>query len=435
MNYTEARAYMKEVSNLGNKPGLETIRELLRRLGNPQKNLKFIHVAGTNGKGSTCAYIANTLMQAGYKVGRYMSPVVREYEECIQSSDQGKKWCFISQEQVAAHMTVIRKAAEEMVEDGLPMPTIAEMETAMSMLEFVAQACEIVVLETLMGGRLDATNVVNTVVVSVFTAIGMDHMEYLGDTLEKIATEKAGIIKNSVPVVMDPYSNETVEVIEKYARERNTFVTKMEPSLIERISPTGEKMIFSYKGQGPYELELTGEHQIRNACVAIECIHVLRQLGYIIPEEAVRRGLSTTTLFGRFTLLKVQPDLVVDGAHNPMAAGILRDALLDRYGQKKGIFIMGVFGDKEYKEILSIMGDRAKCLIAISAPGPRGLPSGRLAKEANDYCSHVIDGGTLEQALQTAGNIAGKEDYILCFGSLSYLGQIPSLVERMSYWK
>ena len=435
MNYLEAREYIQSTTSLGSRPGLTTITELLNRLGNPQAALKFIHVAGTNGKGSTCGFIANILAYSGYKVGRYSSPAVQEFEECIQISISGPQWIYIKKEQVAKQITRIRQASEAMVKDGFDHPTYYEIETAMAMLEFYEQNCEIVVLETLMGGRLDATNVVEMVQACVFTSISMDHMNYLGNTLQEIAREKAGIIKPGVPVILDKLPKEARDVLLEAALSKKSSVTEVDWQKIKQCSKDGEKQAFTYKNEGPFELQLIGGHQQKNATLAIECAKVLQNKGYRITRDAIYSGLNATTLYGRFTILKEQPMLVIDGAHNPDAAKILKDALLQRFMNKKGVFIMGVFADKNYEEILCNIGEIPKCLITITAPGPRGLNSRELEKVAKKYCKQVIDGGTLEHALKLAHTLVTKDEYILCFGSLSYLGQVQKLVEGLTEWR
>ncbi len=435
MDYKEARAYMKEVSSLGSKLGLETITELLNRLGRPQDTLQFIHVAGTNGKGSTCAFIANILVCSGYKVGRYISPVVQEYEECIQVSRMDKEWAHIEKEQVAKHIEQIKLASLAMVEEGFSQPTYYEMETAMAFLEFARQKCEIVVLETLMGGRLDATNVVKRVLACVFTSISMDHMEYLGNTLQEIAREKAGIIKPFVPVVVDKALKEAKDVIEEVAKKMKSPVTEMSPADIKPLSYSGEKMEFTYQDKGPYKLQLLGSHQLRNAALAIECCQLLRDKGFRISKEAIDQGLYKASLFGRFTVLKKNPTLVIDGAHNLGAAMVLKETLSKVFKGRQGVFIMGVYVDKNYREMLQCLGNLPKCLITVTAPGPRGLTSSELAHVAVKYCKKVMDAGSLENALKQALELVSKEEYILCFGSLSYLGQVPKLVELLPCWK
>ncbi len=435
MNYKKAREYMQTISGIGSRPGLTTITELLCRLGNPQDKLKFVHVAGTNGKGSTCAFIANILACSGYKVGCYFSPVVQESEEYIQISNKGPKWAYIEKEQVAKHISIISQISLDMVGEGYDQPTYYEIETAMAMLEFSQQKCEVVVLETLMGGRLDATNVVKNVITCVITSISMDHMNYLGNTVKEIAREKAGIIKKGVPVITDSFLKEVSDVIAEVAMKQKASVTVVNPSCIIEQPNEGGKNLFTYKGQGPYELQLIGSHQQRNAALAIECVRVLQKIGNKISEESIARGLYQTTLFGRFTILKKNPTLVIDGAHNPDAAKVLKDALQQRFKGKKGVFIMGVFADKNYNEILSILGELPCCLITITAPGERGLSSAELKKAAKKYCDQVIDGENLQKALNLACELVPKDGYVLCFGSLSYLGQVQIFADELTCWR
>ncbi len=431
MKYQQAIEYMNQVGKIGSRPDLETIQELLHRLGSPEKDLRVVHVAGTNGKGSSCTFIANILAQSGYQVGRYVSPVVEEFRECIQFVKKGPQTTYITEEQVAKHLSIIRRISEEMVAEGLFHPTYYEIETAMAFLACKEQKCDVVVLETLMGGELDATNVIEHPLATVFTSISLDHMQFLGDTIPKIAMVKAGIMRAGSPVVMDEYPSEVRKVIIKKANEHEATIYELDGRIIRLIKSSIEGTTFYYNEQGPYEIGMMGNHQVHNAVLAILTCKALQKQGYIIPEKAVIEGLRITRLFGRFSLVNANPDLYVDGAHNPDAVKRLIETLTERMGKRQGIFIMGVFSDKDYEEMLRIIGDLPKVVLTITAPGPRGLKSAALAEAAQKYCNHVVDCETLLRALTVAKDYVFEDDYILCFGSLSYLGQVPTMMQKI----
>ncbi|HEX3078366.1 MAG TPA: Mur ligase family protein, partial [Lachnospiraceae bacterium] len=314
MNFKEAMLYLDQVSSFGSVLGLETTRELLDRLDNPQDKLKFIHIAGTNGKGSTAAYLANILSKAGYKVGRYISPTILEYCERIQITCGTTR--YIGKEAVARHITRISSIINEMLKQGISHPTPFEIETAMAFLEFVEQNCDIVVLEVGLGGRLDSTNVIQTTVCSVITSISMDHMNILGDTLGKIAYEKAGIIKYGVPVVSYLQDIEAAKVIEQVCEQQKANLTVVNYNRIVNPIYALAGSTFDYKDYMELRIQLLGEIQIRNAVVAVETIGVLNELGYHISEQSIREGLIDTRWKGRFEVIHEKPLVIIDGAYS-----------------------------------------------------------------------------------------------------------------------
>lgn len=309
MNYEEARVYLDGVSKYGSVLGLENIRQLLLRLDNPQDDLKFIHIAGTNGKGSLLAYISTILKEAGYTVGRYISPTLFSYRERIQVNEQ-----YIEKEALARLTTKIAKAVEEMNQEGM-QPTIFELETAMSFLYFKEKQCDVVVLEVGFGGLEDATNIVTTTILEVITKIGIDHVAILGDTLEEIAKNKAGIIKPDTVVVSMEQRPEVQKILEETCKEKHAslFVAKKEE--LREVCYGLETQSFCYRGER-YEISLAGSYQIENAALAVETIQKLRTLGYLITEEALLQGLKKTVWRGRFTVLQTEPLFLMDGAHN-----------------------------------------------------------------------------------------------------------------------
>lgn len=429
MDYKEALEFINKINTYGMVLGLETINELLKRIGNPQEKLSFVHIAGTNGKGSTAAFISFILAEAGYQVGRYISPTLFCYRERIQtlkkeSDHKRAKEYFISELSVASHLTRIKKAVEAMVLDGFVHPTAFEIETAMAFLEFAERRCDIVVLEVGLGGRLDATNIISSPKCVVLTSISMDHMQVLGDTLKKIAEEKAGIIKENSDVVCYPQKKEARQVIERRCKEKKASLKIVDFNQINSEQHSLDKIQFSYTCFTNLELSLLGENQVKNAVIAIETMKILQKKGFYITNNHIQEGLKKTVWRGRFDVLLKSPFLIVDGAHNQAAAISLRRSIGLYLKGKRLIFIIGVFKDKDYLSIIKNTADLADMIFTITPNHPRALSSTVLKKEVKSYNHQVIDLNTIEEALQEAFKIAQKEDVILAFGSLSFLGDI-----------
>lgn len=425
MNYEEARVYLDGVSKYGSVLGLENIRQLLLRLDNPQDDLKFIHIAGTNGKGSLLAYISTILKEAGYTVGRYISPTLFSYRERIQVNEQ-----YIEKEALARLTTKIAKAVEEMNQEGM-QPTIFELETAMSFLYFKEKQCDVVVLEVGFGGLEDATNIVTTTILEVITKIGIDHVAILGDTLEEIAKNKAGIIKPDTVVVSMEQRPEVQKILEETCKEKHTslFVAKKEE--LREVCYGLETQSFCYRGER-YEISLAGSYQIENAALAVEAIRKLRTLGYLIPEEALLQGLKKTVWRGRFTVLQTEPLFLMDGAHNADGAKVLRESLQQYVPEKKLFYIMGMFQDKEVDKVLEYTAPLAEAILTIETPdNPRAMPKELLAEKARKYNSCVRPAESIEAAVRESLEQAGKDDVIVAFGSLSFLKEIE--LQQKSY--
>jgi dihydrofolate synthase/folylpolyglutamate synthase len=460
MTYDKAMEFINESAKYGWVPGLETVTELLRRLQNPQEQLKIIHVGGTNGKGSTCAFLTAILNRAGYRVGRYISPSVFSYREKIQIShiqaleglgtsgertDQpasGNKFGestalvqatkYITKEGICRTIELIQPACESMVRDGFPHPTTFEIETAMAFLYFLWEQVDLVVLEVGMGGRLDATNVIGRPVLSIITSISMDHMQYLGDSLTKIAAEKAGIIKPGCPVVSCEQEPELLEVLRNKAAKTGSALRLADSAkAVETVYSLGDTR-FTYEGAS-YRIGLLGKHQVKNAVLAIEAARMLIQAGYSIREEAIRTGLSTARWPGRLELISIKPYLVLDGAHNEDAALNLRESIQTYFPNRRLLFILGVLADKDYHRLLRIMAPLADTIYTLTPETPRALRSDLLAEEAARYCDRVIDAGNAREALKLAYEEAGDEDVILSFGSLSFLGDLQQAFKEGSW--
>lgn len=445
MTYQEAMLYIDASGKYGSVLGLENIKKLLEKLRNPQEQLNMIHIAGTNGKGSTASYISHILAAAGYKIGRYISPVIFEYRECIQIVELNADTIttnYISEQEVANQVQKIKIAIDEMLEEGDTHPTTFEIETVMSFLYFLEQDCQVVVLEVGMGGRLDATNVIKNSLCSVLTSISMDHMQFLGETLEKITIEKAGIFKESGLAVCYDYQKDKIgkkeegeiisKTIDSIAKEKESNLIYADFSKIKNEIHSLDGITFSYKEYDDIKLNLLGENQVKNAALAVEVIEQLNQYHKLqknITKEHIYQGLERTQWKGRFSVVSKEPLMIVDGAHNEGAAKSLLHSLELYLQRQKCIFVIGVFADKEYDKVLQITSEKADTIITIRSNHVRALSSEELADCAKKYCNHVIDGKTVKNGLQIACEIS-KEQPIITFGSLSFIKEVYEFIDE-----
>ena len=424
MLYEEARVYLDHVSKYGSVLGLESIKGLLGELGNPQKDLTFIHIAGTNGKGSILAYLSNILREAGYRTGSYISPTVMSYLERFQIDGE-----YMEEETFAELTCEVKQAAERLIRKGRTSPTVFEMETAIAFLYFKKEKCDYVVLEAGMGGLLDATNIVDTTKLCIFASISMDHIGVLGDTLEEIAENKAGIIKEGAAVVTGPQRPEVMKVLERASAARHAqMVTADAPAVIHERSLDGQT--FSYKEFADMTIRLLGQHQIENAATVLEAVRALRRMDVKIGEEAVRSGLEKTRWPGRFMVLGKNPTVIADGAHNADAARRLAENAESYLAGKRIVAVMGVFKDKEYEKIVDIMSPYMSFVYTVDLPnGERTLPKEELCETLarHDIASEPAE--TAEEAVRLAVKRAGADGAVLVFGSLSYLGEVIRLEE------
>ena len=429
MNYQQSLDYINNLTfKHGSELRLDKLINLLTRLNNPQNNLNFIHVAGTNGKGSVCTYITEILNNAGYTIGRYISPTVFDYREKIQTISNNKVQ-YIREQSVSTHLTTIKTICETMLQEGLEHPSSFEIETAMAFLEFTAMKCDIVVLEVGMGGRLDATNVIPTTHCAVFTSISMDHMSILGNTVEQIAKEKAGIIKEGIDIVSYEQLPNVIQVIANEAKDKHAKLYVVNFANINDIQYNINETEFTYESNRvnkmKYKTTLLGEHQPRNAVTAIETIITLRNKGYTnIKDDDIIKGIHNAKWKGRFDIVHNEPLVIVDGAHNYEAALSLRKSLDIYFKHKQVIMIVGIFADKEYEKILSVTLDKAKEVYVIEPNNKRALCSSVLTEIAKKYCEKVNDVKDINKGIDMVINNANKEDVIICFGSLSFLHEI-----------
>ncbi len=426
MKYDEAIEYMESLSAYGIVPGLDSIKRLCEKMGNPQKELAFVHIAGTNGKGSVLAYVSTVLKCAGYKVGRYISPTIFEYRERFQVGNRP-----ITKKALCELLEQTRELCDGIVAEGFPHPTPFEVETAMAFQYFKQQGCQLVVLETGMGGRMDSTNIIENTKVAVLASISMDHMAFLGNSSEKIAAQKAGIIKPGCQVVSTVQSQEVMRVIAAQAAAADAPVTVADVGMVKKIRFGLEKQSFDYKEWKNLEISLAGTWQIENAVLAIEVLQSLESQGYPVSEVALRKGLKETEWKGRFSVVSKRPYFIVDGAHNEEAAAKLAESIEFYFTNKRIVFIMGILRDKEYEKIIHLTHKFAEYIITVTTPNnKRAMSSYELASEVAKVHPNVTAVDSLEEAVEMSYLLAGKEDVIIAFGSLSFLGRLMEIVEK-----
>ncbi len=413
MNYTEALQYIEEKNKLGIVPGLDSIKELLKRLGNPEKKCKALHIAGTNGKGSIFAFVESALIEAGYKIGRYISPTIFTYLERFQINKR-----YMSEDTFTSLLDIVSVKISEMKKDGFNSPTAFEIETVIAYLYFAKEKCDYMLIECGMGGTLDATNVIPAPVVSVFAQISMDHMQFLGNTISEITKSKSGIIKNGTVCISAPQKRSAGNVLKKTCSEKNVNYIEVNEGDIKAVSEDENGICFNYK-ETDYSIKLLGEHQIINAATAIE---VLKELN--IKEEYIKNGLSKTVWKGRLTKVCDSPLMYVDGAHNEAAWTTLKNNINKYFTNKRIIYIIGVLKDKEYQKMVDILCNTMEYAITITPDTPRGLDKSILSELIN---KKGIDTDTAdnakeacEKAFAYAENLK-QECMILVCGSLSFI--------------
>ena len=415
MNAQQAIEYIHSFFWKGSIPGLSRTQELLKRMGNPEKKLKFIHIAGTNGKGSTAAMTASILNKAGYRVGLYTSPYIYRFNERIQVNG-----VQIPDEDVATVTEYVKQFAEAMEEK----PTEFELVTAIGFEYFLRQNCDIVVLEVGMGGALDSTNVIETPEVAVITNIGLDHTDYLGDTVEKIAETKAGIFKENGHAVVYRGAPSVEAVYEKVCAERNISLKKADFDSLVCKSRSLEGQVFDCGDRKDLLLPLLGDHQLHNASVVLSIADTLKEIGWNITEENIRDGIRDVSWPGRFDIVGRDPLFIIDGGHNPQCIDALVVNVQDYLAGRKIIALTGVLADKDYGEMYRPMMPYIQEFVCITPPNPRKLEAAELAVHLSRVGAKATPCDSIAQGVKTAVEKAGKDGVVLCFGSLYTIGDI-----------
>ena len=420
MDYKEALAYIHGVEFFGSKPGLTRIGELLEKLGNPQKGLRFIHIAGTNGKGSCAAMTASILKAAGYKTGLYTSPYLYRFNERMQIN--GKE---IPDDVLAEIVTRVKPIAEAM-EDH---PTEFELMTAIALLWYREEACDVVVLEVGLGGRFDATNIIDAPEAAVIMNIGLDHTAVLGDTVEQIAFEKAGIIKPGTEAVLFQQSESVTAVVRERCAELGVPLHIADFSKIRSEFDSLYGQSFTYKDE-VYALPLLGSHQLKNAAVVLELVEVLRARGWKLDQSDVEHGLYAVHWPGRFELVSEEPLFVVDGGHNPQCAQTVRENLLHYFPNKRRILLLGILRDKDYAGLTEILDGAADEYICITPESPRALRAAELAEHLHRYNKPVAVCDSIRDGVSLALDRSDDGSVVCAVGSLYSVGEIRACFEK-----
>ena len=405
----------------GSRPGLSRTSELLSRLGDPQRALRFVHVAGTNGKGSTAALLSSVLQSAGLKTGLYTSPYISRFNERMQVD--GKP---ISDEELAEITELCAPLALSMSDS----PTEFELVTAIAFEFFKRKGCNVVVLEVGMGGRLDSTNVIEAPLCGIITNIGLDHTRELGDTVEKIAAEKAGIIKKGCPTVIYDLPESVRAVIAARCAQQASKLTAADFSLIKPVSDGLEGQVFSYKNHQELRLPLLGAHQLKNAAVVLEAVEVLRDEGIGISEENIREGFLKTRWAARFEIISKNPCFVVDGGHNPQCAETVANSLKKYFPDKKIVILFGVLADKDYMGLAEQLNRAADEFVTITPPSPRALNAGELAAKLKGFNKPVAAFENIPDGIKAAIKAAGENGAVCSVGSLYSAGEVRAYFGR-----
>lgn len=436
MDYRQALNYIENTGKFGSRLGLENVSRLLDILGNPHRELRIIHVAGTNGKGSTCSFINSMLIYQGYNVGLYTSPYLEEFNERIKINNVN-----ISDEDLAQSVSRVSDAIGQMIEEGCDHPTEFEIITACAFLYFRDRDVDFAVIEVGLGGRLDATNVCIPLV-SAITSISMDHTEYLGDTLARIAFEKGGIIKNKRPVVLYQQSDEVESVISSICSERDSELFITENDKIEYISEEMSSQSVNLEVMGHFysgvEISLPGRHQARNLAVALSVLRLLEISSEIsqVDTEALYRSIRETRWPGRMEVIKTEPLTIIDGAHNPDGAAILSESV-DRYLVGKKInLVFGMLRDKDILSVAKLLAVKADRIIITEPESPRAASSAEvhgiiLEALSGEDIPDITEIPDIEEAVRHAQSMAGDGEAVIYAGSLYMIGRVRSLLRKM----
>lgn len=430
MKYEEAMKYITEVGNFGSNYGLERTYKLLEHLGNPERDLKLIHIAGTNGKGSTTSMITEILMGEGYKVGMYTSPFIEEFEERIQINRNN-----ILKESLAILMDEIKVAVDKVIEAGYNHPTEFEIITVLMLLYFKKENIDFGVIEVGLGGTLDSTNVIKPII-QVITSISFDHTNLLGNTLEKIAREKAGIIKRGIPTVIYPQQEEVLKVIKNKCFEMDSelYIANNENLKFKNIVNLDKPyQLLKYNNEIDILLPLLGEHQIINLSVAMQAIEVLNNKNIIdISIANIVKSIKNVSWKGRLEVLSNNPYVVIDGAHNIQGIKTLSRNIKKYFKYENLYLILGILADKDVEEMIKIITPMAKKVYSVTPNSIRGELAESLKDEVSKFNKNCKAFDKYEEAYLEALNDASEKDLILASGSLYMIGDMRKIIRKIS---
>lgn len=415
MNEDHFEAFLHASSQQGSKLGLERMKKLMKNLGNPEKHLKFIHVAGTNGKGSFTALLSSILTSAGYKTGVYISPHLVSY--CERMVIDGVQ---ITEEELFRLADYVRSHTDQMQDK----PTEFELLTGMALCYFASQNCDIVLLEVGLGGRLDATNIIPSPELAVIMNIGFDHVQMLGDTLGKIAAEKSGIVKENCTVITYPGVLEVESVYRETCKQRNASWHKVNLDKMTFLSEGLSGQTFHWGSLLNLSIHLLGEHQRKNAAVALEAVELLQEKGWNISDQAIRSGLSKARWPARMEILHRNPLIILDGAHNDQCAFALSNSLANLFPKKKIVFLSGVLADKDYRKIMKRMIPLAQEFFCLTPLSDRALSAVELAAHLKKCGAKATACNSTKDGIGKAIKAAGKDGVVVAFGSLYLAGNV-----------
>lgn len=420
MDYKEAIRFISEIPWTKREKGLGRIKVLLDMLGNPQDSLRFVHIAGTNGKGSTAAMLASIFKSAGLKTGLFTSPHLVKYNERIKIDNED-----ISDDNLAELITLIETKTDLMEET----PTEFEILTAAGMLWFAQNGCDIVVLEVGLGGEFDSTNIIKTKELAIITAIGFDHTAILGDTIEEIASAKAGIITEDCDVILYRQSEKITAVIREKCEKMNARLHISDTDSLELLETNTAYQCFrtAYL-QDPAVLTLTGKFQLQNALVVLEACRVLKERGIGIEDKDILKGLRDVRWYSRFEILSNKPVFILDGAHNDHGINAIVDSLSAMFPEKKIIYILGVLGDKNVDKMLEKLYTNAGCFITLTPDSDRAMSAEMLAEKIKKTGFDAWNYINIDEAVKAAYKMAGEEGIICSLGSLYLAGRVRGAV-------
>lgn len=422
MDYQQAVDYIESPALPRGRYGLERLKQALELLGNPQHKVRFVHVAGTNGKGSCAAMLASVLKEAGYRTGLYISPHLRRYNERVQVDGVD-----ISDDDLIRAAQRVKEACEQM--GGTPI--VFEVLTLMALWYFAERRCDFVVLEVGIGGKLDATNCIPAPAAALIAQLGFDHTETLGSTIEEIAAQKGGIAKPGSQLVMAEQEPAALRVVEQLCREQGCGFTVADPERLQVLSTSPEGQRLRDRTYGELLLPLAGSHQVKNAANVLTVVEVLKGEGFAIPDRAVRQGIERTVWPARFERLSRSPDFILDGGHNPQCVQAAVQALQDYYPGKKVVFLTGMMKDKDSAAMLAKMAEVAKAFVCLHADSERAFGAQELAREIEDTLGlAAYPAASAQEGCALAQRLAGEQGVVCALGSLYLAGEIRAVFHR-----
>lgn len=422
MDYQQAVDYIESPALPRGRYGLERLKQALELLGNPQHKVRFVHVAGTNGKGSCAAMLASVLKEAGYRTGLYISPHLRRYNERMQVDGVD-----ISDDDLIRAAQRVKEVCEQL--GGTPI--VFEVLTLMALWYFAECRCDFVVLEVGIGGKLDATNCIPAPAAALIAQLGFDHTETLGSTIEEIAAQKGGIAKPGSQLVMAEQEPAALRVVEQLCREQGCGFTVADPERLQVLSTSPEGQRLRDRTYGELLLPLAGSHQVKNAANVLTVVEVLKGEGFAIPDRAVRQGIERTVWPARFERLSRSPDFILDGGHNPQCVQAAVQALQDYYPGKKVVFLTGMMKDKDSAAMLAKMAEVAKAFVCLHADSERAFGAQELAREIEDTLGlAAYPAASAQEGCALAQRLAGEQGVVCALGSLYLAGEIRAVFHR-----